>query len=116
MTRKLGLNLQPLAAQHMTGIGVYTKEVAKRLPLMLRDDIAYDMHVFDFLGRNHAEELVRKNMGTTADRMTANLSDMKTDGGLYPIRQTGGDFVLSQASEDFLSCYRFFQLFTSVEC
>lgn len=78
MTRKLGLNLQPLAAQHMTGIGVYTKEVAKRLPLMLRDDIAYDMHVFDFLGRNHAEELVRKNMGTTADRMTANLSDMKT--------------------------------------
>jgi glycosyltransferase involved in cell wall biosynthesis len=78
MTRKLGLNLQPLAAQHMTGIGVYTKEVTKRLPSMLQDDISYDMHVFDFLGRNHAEELVRKNITTITDPNAAMLSDIKT--------------------------------------
>ena len=78
MTGKLGLNLQPLAAQHLTGIGIYTKEVAKRLPSLIPDNFSYEVHVFDFLGRNHAEELVQKNMGKTRGLPASFFTTIKT--------------------------------------
>ena len=58
MARKIGLNLQPLADKHLTGIGMYTKEIVCRLPALLDPSASIEAHVFDFLGRNQGKDTV----------------------------------------------------------
>ncbi len=64
--RKVALNLQPLAGDHITGIGTYAREVVRRLSRDLQkgDYATIEGHVFDFLGRNKAEIMVRQHIET----------------------------------------------------
>ena len=61
---RIGLNLQPLADQNLTGIGTYAREVGTRLAVMLESrGIDYDGHVFDFVGRHNAANQVTAHWG-----------------------------------------------------
>lgn len=60
MIRRVGLNLQPLATDPLTGIGTYTLEIVKRLPAALGEEFAFVGHVFDFAGRNGAYKRIEK--------------------------------------------------------
>jgi len=68
MPHKIGLNLQPLADRHVTGIGMYTKEIVRRLPALLAPSADIEAHVFDFLGRNHAVETVLGHLGNAGGK------------------------------------------------
>ena len=59
MSRRIGFNLQPLASSLLTGIGIYTMEIVRRLPGVLGNEFDCEGQVFDFAGRNHAEERIR---------------------------------------------------------
>ena len=67
MSRRIGLNLQPLASSLLTGIGIYTMEIVRRLPGVLGNEFDCEGHVFDFAGRNHAEETIRNILSSADD-------------------------------------------------
>jgi len=67
MSRRIGLNLQPLASSLLTGIGIYTMEIVRRLPGVLGNEFDCEGQVFDFAGRNHAEENIRSILGSADD-------------------------------------------------
>ncbi len=55
MNQTIALNLQPLAADNLTGIGVYTREICCRLPIIQDEEKwRWEGHIFDFLRRNDA--------------------------------------------------------------
>lgn len=64
MSRRIGFNLQPLASSLLTGIGIYTMEIVRRLPGVLGNEFDCEGQVFDFAGRNHAAERIRSILGT----------------------------------------------------
>ena len=62
--KMLAYNVQPLAQNNLTGIGYYA---ANTLRTLLKDGDECELHVFDFLGRNGADQNVRNNLGLTSD-------------------------------------------------
>ncbi len=56
----IGFNVQPLASENLTGIGNYAADVLKCL-LPLEDD--YELHAFNFLGRNNTKAFIDKHIG-----------------------------------------------------
>lgn len=57
----LGINVQPLSQGNLTGIGNYQLSIMRRLIPML--DEGYELHAFDFLGRNKAYDNIKDNLG-----------------------------------------------------
>lgn len=60
--------MQPLASSNLTGIGTYTKEVARRLAPNLEKGgyASVELHVFDFLKRNGGADFVRQHLDKPA--------------------------------------------------
>ena len=56
----IAYNVQPLAQEKLTGIGNYANDVLKNL---LPNQKEYELHVFDFLSRNGAPDIVRTHLG-----------------------------------------------------
>lgn len=56
----IAYNVQPLAVPNLTGIGNYAREV---LNCLLPISEEYELHVFDFLARNGAPEVVKGYLG-----------------------------------------------------
>lgn len=56
----IAYNVQPLAQKNLTGIGFYAANTLREL---VRDQDGFEMHVFDFMGRNGAHVNVRNNLG-----------------------------------------------------
>lgn len=61
----IAYNMQPLASRNLTGIGNYSAEILKELLKSEQGD--YELHVFDFMKRNGAPELVASHMGESFD-------------------------------------------------
>lgn len=55
----IAYNVQPLAQQNLTGIGNYANDVLKNL---LPNQKEYELHVFDFLSRNGASDIVKGHL------------------------------------------------------
>ena len=56
----IAYNVQPLAQKNLTGIGFYAANTLREL---VKDQDDFEMHVFDFLGRNTAHVNVENNLG-----------------------------------------------------
>lgn len=56
----IAYNVQPLAQKNLTGIGFYAANTLREL---VNDQDDFEMHVFDFLGRNAAHVNVENNLG-----------------------------------------------------
>ena len=56
----IAYNVQPLAQKNLTGIGFYAANTLREL---VKDQDDFEMHVFDFLGRNTAHVNVGNNLG-----------------------------------------------------
>lgn len=56
----IAYNVQPLAQKNLTGIGFYAANTLREL---VRDGGGFEMHVFDFMGRNGAHVNVTNNLG-----------------------------------------------------
>ncbi|HPE28492.1 MAG TPA: glycosyltransferase family 1 protein [Saccharofermentans sp.] len=55
----IALNLQPIAGENLTGIGQYALAISKEL-VAIDGQESFEGHIFDFLGRNKASDLVSK--------------------------------------------------------
>lgn len=55
----IAYNVQPLAQQNLTGIGNYANDVLK---ILLQNQKEYELHVFDFMSRNGAPDIVRDHL------------------------------------------------------
>lgn len=60
----IGFNVQPLASENLTGIGNYAADVLKCLIPKTKD---YELHVFNFLGRNKTGEFCKTHLGDFFD-------------------------------------------------
>lgn len=56
----IAYNVQPLAQQNLTGIGNYANDVLKNLLPIIKE---HELHVFDFLSRNGAPNIVKSHLG-----------------------------------------------------
>ena len=61
----IAFNMQPLASGNLTGIGYYAANVMKELIPVLDED--YELHVFDYIGRNGAAPMLQKHLGGSFD-------------------------------------------------
>lgn len=61
----IGFNVQPLASENLTGIGNYAADVLKCLLPKVKD---YDLHVFNFMGRNNTSDFIDKHLGGSYDK------------------------------------------------
>ncbi|MCQ2504035.1 MAG: glycosyltransferase family 4 protein [Saccharofermentans sp.] len=61
----IAFNVQPLAQKNLTGIGFYAASTLRELVSSSSD---FEMHVFDFLGRNEAHVNVENNLGLPYDK------------------------------------------------
>ncbi len=70
----IALNLQPIASGNLTGIGFYARNVVMGLmkdgALMCGGEQDFELHAFDFLGRNKADATIEQRLGMKPTHMS----------------------------------------------
>lgn len=69
----IGFNVQPLASENLTGIGNYAADVLKCLLPKVND---YDLHVFNFMGRNNTADFIDKHLGNAYDKSRLKMTKL----------------------------------------